>query len=67
MDGAALKGSDIKRHLDLLPARARVSVYPMHMDHDEVVELASGKSFNLIERLFEDRIQVFGKISESLA
>jgi ubiquinone/menaquinone biosynthesis C-methylase UbiE len=46
----------------ILKKDGRVSVYPMHMDHDEVVELASINAFNLIERLFDDRILVFGKI-----
>jgi len=51
----------------ILKNDGRVSVYPMHMDPDEVVELASGRAFHLIERLFDDRVLVFGKIPESLA
>jgi len=43
-----------------------LSVYPMHIEQEEVVKLATDRGFNLKNRKFDGRILMFGKTSATL-
>ena len=46
----------------ILKPEGQMTVYPMHIDSDEVIRLASNAKLKLKERKFHDRILVFEKL-----
>lgn len=38
-----------------------VTIFPMHMDYDEVVKLVESKGFELLSRKFDDHLLIFKK------
>ena len=47
----------------VLEPNGDVIVYPMHIDVNEVIKLASDTGFKLKDRIFQDQILVFEKVS----
>ena len=45
----------------VLKGKGLVTIFPMHMDYDEVVKLVESKGFELLSRKFDDHLLIFKK------
>jgi ubiquinone/menaquinone biosynthesis C-methylase UbiE len=56
------KGSLFKEVYRVLQKDGHVIIYPMHIDANEVIKLASDTGFRLKDRIFQEQVLLFEKI-----